>query len=243
MPTELKQDKQDKFYQDLSDEYEKKFADQQVDAIEENKAYKTAKTWWISSILDIPISRSEYLTAPRYTQPFATIKFFPWSFSFSYNRIWESQRLGKLFVLANAGIQTNNPIKTEQLTKTSLDVYKRLGGTDTLQLASLSADEAYVGDYKTFLSPSVRVQAVYFLPDWNVGASVQLERFFGNYDPLNLKLGLPIRLNDKDGKPTVNFEIQYKVADISNRLTSGKSWGEKSTIGLSVGLPFNSILY
>ena len=37
-----------------------------------------------------------------------------------------------------------------------------------------------------------------------------LELNFGKYNRTNWKLGFPISLKDKKGKPTKNFEFQYK---------------------------------
>lgn len=40
--------------------------------------------------------------------------------------------------------------------------------------------------------------------------SASVERTFGKYATTNWKVGVPFCLRDKDDKPTVNFELQYK---------------------------------
>lgn len=233
----------EKFYDDLESEYYKKFAEQQVDAIKEAEGYNSLRVFWWSLIATIPVTKSEYNVAPTITSDFTTANFYSWSFSATFNGLFEYRKVGTFFLNGSLGMAHNNNIKAEEVKSTSYETYKLLGGTDTVRYASLKSDKAYITNYDAYWTPSVKVQVVYFPPSIPYGFSAQAEKMFGKYDPLNLEFGIPIRLNDKDGDPTVNFKLQYKVADVTGRIIKDKSWGEKSTLGLSVGLPFSSIIY
>jgi hypothetical protein len=97
--------------------------------------------------------------------------------------------------------------------------------------------------YRNFVTPQLRGQGVWFPKKSNVGISILIEKNFGTYDPLNGKLGIPIRLNDKDGKPSINLEIQLKASDLGDDIQPDKSFSKKASVGISVGFPFASLLY
>jgi hypothetical protein len=60
---------------------------------------------------------------------------------------------------------------------------------------------------------------------------------------LNLKLGIPFSLTGKDDETKVNFELQFKWNDITNKIFPNKSISEKFLIGLSLGIPLISKIY
>ena len=157
--------------------------------------------------------------------------------------MWESTKCGRFFLNLSIGIVNNNSVATEDVEKISLQDYKNLGGTDPIHMAQLESDDAYVGTYKNFVTPNLKIQGIWFPKDWNIGVSLLFDQSFGQYNPLNGKLGFPIRFNDKDGDPTVNFEVQVKTFDMTDKIVTDKSLIKKTSIGLSVGLPFNSIIY
>jgi len=65
---------------------------------------------------------------------------------------------------------------------------------------------------------------------------------YWTYNPLNGKLGIPIRLKGKDEDSFGNFEIQARASDINDAIEPDNSFSEKVTFGISIGLPFNSLI-
>lgn len=242
--TELRQE----FLESLHKEYEGLFAQKQAEQLEETESYNTIQTWWISVSGYIPLNTQKYTVAADYVSDFSDQHVYPAKIDLSYSRIWESRRFGRFFYFMTVGLLLNSNIATEELSKSNFSEYKKRGGSDTtkLHLAELSDEEVYVGVLDRFITPSLKVQGVWF-PNFkwpiDVGFSLMAEQSFGPYNPLNGRVGIPIRLNDKDGDPTVNFEFQWRMFDLSNQVASDKSLGDKSSFGISVGLPFSSLIY
>jgi len=70
-----------------------------------------------------------------------------------------------------------------------------------------------------------------------------LEQNFGRYNALNGKLGIPLVLINKKAEPSINFEFQIRFFDISNKINSANGPANKTSIGVSVGIPFSKIAY
>jgi hypothetical protein len=236
-------DLRNEFYKKLEEEYLKKFAEQEAEKLSETESYNLIKTNWTSIDLFIPVTTQKFSVAETYLTNFDDRSLFPWQISVFHNRIWESRRCGRFFLNLSGGVFNSNSVATEEVEKIVLEEYKNLGGTDTLHLAQIESDDAYIGKYKNFASFFIKAQGVWFPKKWNVGFSLSLEQNFGHYNPLNGKFGIPIRLNDKDGDPTVNFEIQVRAFDMRHNIQPDKSFGKKTSVGLSVGLPFSSLIY
>ena len=63
-----------------------------------------------------------------------------------------------------------------------------------------------------------------------MGISSGIEKTFGQYDTLNWKLGIPVTLKDKDGKPSVNFEMVWKEVN------------KEHFVGVNVGFTFGKTI-
>lgn len=96
----------------------------------------------------------------------------------------------------------------------------------------VSTSSVYLGEYDRFVTGSVKAEFVsYIFKKGTFGISGALEQFVGEqYNPLNWKLGIPFSLKDKEGKPTVNFELQWKELN-----------GEH-LVGVGVGLAFGKFI-
>ena len=91
--------------------------------------------------------------------------------------------------------------------------------------------------FGSFFTTGLRSEIVYFFPDdifgkdfSFIGLSASYEKFFGEYDAENWRLGIPLVLKDKEGKANVNFEIQWREIN------------KNHTIGFSVGVPFGKFV-
>jgi len=231
------------FYKKLESKYADLFAQQESQQLTGSQSFNLISDHWTYFSAYIPLTSQKFSVAPTFAENFTDEHLYPWQFSVSESWIWESRKWGRFFLFVNGGFHENNSVNTKSVNKVSLGDYRALGGTDTVTLAQLKTSDAYVGNYSNFVTPVLSGQFVYFPPKWNVGISLYAEQNFGMYNPLNAKVGIPIRFNDKDGNAKVNFEIQLRSNDISNETQPGKTFWQKSTIGLSVGLPFSSLLY
>jgi len=118
-----------------------------------------------------------------------------------------------------------------------------MGGRDTLHLAELESDKAYIGNYETYITPSLKGRLVYFPPDSHVGVSFLLEQNFGSYNLLNGRLGIPVVLINSKKLPAANFEFYVLFFDMSNKIVSSKKYGNTTSIGLHIGIPFSRLIY
>lgn len=229
------------FYRALKTEYMKKFAEKQSEKLEETNSYNYLNTWWASFSLFIPVTGKEYKVAESYVADFDDKKLYAFQAGLNYTRIFEGT-YGKLFMTVAGTLTQNNSIATKEMAKMSVTDYKKLKETDTLKLGQLSSEDVYIGKYANFLTPQFAAKIVAFPGNWNVGLSASVEQNIGSYHALNGRLGIPIRLNDKEGKAKVNFEVQLRTTDMNDSANKGSTFWERSAIGLSVGLPFTSVL-
>lgn len=224
-------------------EYEEAFSKDQATKITEAKTFNAIKTNWTSVSLYVPLTPQEYYVSETFLSNFSDRRTYPLDLNISKNWIFEWNRSGRLFVSLIGQLAVNNAAKADQLTKVTLDDYKRLGGDDTLKLGKLKTADGYIGEFSSFLTPAAKFQVVYFFSNaLPFGVSFYGEQNFGVYNPLNFRFGVPFRINDKSGKPTVNFEIQVRWMDVTGSLDPLKNFNEKISVGFSIGVPFNSIL-
>ncbi len=238
----LQNEARDEFYDDLRTNYLKEFAKREAKALEGEGTHNLITSHWISLAMYIPLTASKYSVAQSFSTNFTDKELYPWEFNGSLNWIFESRRWGRLFAHLTAGVFNNSSVKSKGVDEIDLNSYKVLGGTDTLSYALLDTDDAYVGDYSDFITPILKGQLVWFPPKLNVGVSVLVEQNFGDYNPLNGKIGIPVRLKGKDDDSFVNFELQVRATDINGTMDPDKSLSKKTTYGISVGLPFSSFV-
>lgn len=231
-----------KYYKSLEEKYLKLFAEREAKFLENEESQNLVTTYWISVSAYIPVTTTTYNVATSFATNFSDQEIYPWELNLSYNRIFESRRYGRFFIYVSGNLIQNNAVKTSKLTKVDLNTYKSLGGTDTLSYALLESDKAYVGEYSNFITPTLKCQFVWFPPSWSIGLSLMGEQNMGKFNPLNGKIGIPVRLKGKGDDSFVNFELQARLSDITDTMEPDKSHSKKTTYGVSVGLPFSSIL-
>lgn len=233
------------FIEKKDKEFKKKFAELEADEFEaDEKSHNASHVSWFSIIGFVPLTNTTYNVANSFSTKFEEKTFKPWEGNLSYTYVRDSKRYGRIFLTVGVGGFLNNSAKNENIDKIDLNTYKQLGGTDTITIAQLSSDEAFIGEYKTFFTGKLKGQMVYFLPNLSwIGLSIQAEQFFGDYKSLNAQLGFPMIFEGKDNDSKVNVEFQLKSTDLNNIVKPDKDFKDKFSIGISVGLPFSSIIY
>ena len=187
----------------------------------DNNNYKVVKDSW--TILGI------YL--PIITQKFHIIEGteenthynYPAELMLTHTRFWNAPKVGKIFFSLGAGFILNNSVQGGQLTSTGIN-------------------GSYTGKYYNYLTPATSAKLVYIPLDSHIGFSFRVEKNYGDYKALNGILGIPIVLIDKRGVPSVNFECQLILDDMNHTMKSTLP-GNRSSVGLTVSIPFSKIVY
>ncbi len=231
------------FYKNLEDEYTERFATLQAEMLTQSNNFRLVTMGWTSLTAYLPLVFPTYSVAPSFNAPFEEQHPWPLELMLSHTRLWESSKAGRLFLTLEGNMLFNNSKLSYGLSGINLLDYKSLGGTDTLHLAGLKNDRAYTGVYETFITPSLKARVVYFLPSSHIGISFLIEQNFGSYDLLNGRLGIPIVLINRKKTPAANFEFYVSFFDMNGKIPATRKYGNKTAIGLGVGIPFSRLMY
>lgn len=224
------------FYQSIDNEYTLKYAESEAKYLSDNKLYTLAWDWWLSIETYIPLTESEYNFSSDITGPsFEKVNYKPYEIKLTPTFLFLVPTKGKLFVSPRISIYQNNIVKTEEVESVDFEDYINQGGIDTLNMALINADKVYIGSFEKFWTYQCGFQLAYFFPgnaDFiGLSGEINWEKGGGCYSSRNWKFGIPISLKDENGKPKVNFELQCR--ETSN----------VQSVGISVGLPFGSLIY
>jgi len=231
------------FYEDLNIEYSEAFAKRQAETLTNTNNFRLITTGWTSVTASLPLVFPKFIVSDSLNGAFQEKHPYPLEVSLSHTRLWESSKAGRLFLTFYGNLLLNNSKLSHALDKTDFTEYENMGGTDTLYLAALKNDKAYIGHYETYVTPSLRGRLVYFPPDSHVGVSFLVEQNFGTYNLLNARLGIPIVLINSKKLPAANFEFDILFFDMANKIDPAKKYGNKTSIGLHIGIPFSRLMY
>jgi hypothetical protein len=232
-----------RFYNDLKDEYYRKFAGLQAEVLEETKSYNYTTINWTSINAYIPLATEKFTVSETLNSSVNEKHPYTFGLTISHTRFWESTKIGRIFLTLTGSVNWNNSKKSYALNKVSFNDYKNRGGTDTLHLVQLKEDEVYMGDYKSFITPTLSARLIYFPPDYHFGLSFLLEQNIGTYNLLNGALGIPIVLIDKKALPSVNLEFQFRFFDLSKKIKANNYFTPGNSLGLTAGIPLSKIIY
>jgi len=227
------------FYEELETATAEKFATTQAALLSKTGHFKTISTGWTSFQIYLPLFFPKYTVASSLVSDFDNRHPYPLMAMLGHTRLWESNKAGRLFVTLNAALLFNNSKLSYGLNKMNYGEYKSLGGTAAQMQEDHGSSNLYIGSYKTFMTASVSARFVYYPINSHVGISFLAEKDFGNYDPLQLKVGIPVVLINSKKTPAVTVECYALFLDIG-RTIPGIS---KSRLGLSVGIPFSRLMY
>jgi hypothetical protein len=205
------------FYNDMLDYCSWESARRQSDDLIETADYDLVSTSWTSIYGYVPILPQKYRVAESLDSSFETKYGYPISLTISHTRFLESSKVGRFFLTLSGEAYLNNSVH--------------------------SANEQYIGSFKNFFTPVAKVQIIYFPPDSHVGFNLAIEQNIGSYNALNGIIGIPIVLIDKAGHPAANFQFQFRFFDVSGTILPNKSIYDKTSVGLTLGVPFSKIIY
>jgi len=234
---------QQNFYQNLADEYAEKFAMLQAETLTRTNNFKRITMGWTSATAYVPLAFPSYTTASSLTASFSEKHPYPLALTLSHTRLWESAKTGRLFATLGSTLLFSNSKLSYGLERMSLTDYKNLGGTDTIRLAAIKNEQVYIGAFKNFLSASFNARIVYFPAASHIGISFLLEQSTGGYKLLNGRLGIPIVLINSKKTPATNIEFQVLFFDMNGKMAVDKKRGNKTAIGVNIGIPFSRLMF
>ena len=213
------------FDPDLRDEYNYPFALQQSEMLIKTQNYKDITLSWTSVSVYIPLITENIPVAPALPDSPTTRHAWPLKINITHTRLWESTRSGRFYATISGDLLFNN-------------------AKDGYQLETVTSPKwAYIGAYSSFLTPTLKGQFIYLPPTSHFGVSAHLEQNFGPYHALNGILGVPIVLINKKSEPVCNFEFQVRFFDLSHTVQTGRGLPGRTSIGLTIGVPFSKIAF
>jgi hypothetical protein len=231
------------FYTGLKEMYTEKFAALQAAALTKNNNFRLITAAWTGITAYIPVVFPSYTVATSLTTSFNEKHPFPLEITLQHTRLRESSKKGRLFFTIGGNLLFNNAKLGYLLDKTDVNTYKNLGGTDTVHLAALKNEKVYVGNYSTFITPSFMGRLVYYPSTSHIGISFLIEKNFGKYNLLNGRLGIPVVLINRNRVPAANIEFYVHFFDMGHSINSDKKYGNKTSVGVGISLPFSRLMY
>lgn len=214
--------------------YQKKYestylelANTEIDRIRSEKLYSHIWNHYFTAETFIPASRKFYNVLETPTDEVVEKPFYPWKINVGYTNFWKSSYGKTLYLSGFASVFNNNNIEVGEIKTKTLQTLNTINPNLINKSTSV-----YDGAYSRFTSGSVKVEAVtYLFKEGTFGLSGAIEQYIGSeYNPLDWKLGIPVSLKDKEGKPAVNFELQWKVVNGDH------------FVGLGVGFAFGKFM-
>lgn len=229
------------FYEELKEKYEALFASRQAELLTKTNNFKLITFGYTSLTATVPLVFPTYAVAPSFTVSFAKKHSYPLQIMLQHTRLWESSKWGRLFLTLGGNLLFNNSKLSYGVDKINPATYKNRGGADTLTLAE--NDKAYLGLYQTFVTPSLKARIVYYPTGSHIGISLMAEQNIGKDKLLNGRLGVPVVLINSKKTPAATFECYVSFFDINHAIKNIAGRGKRTTVALSVGIPFSRLMY
>ncbi|MFA6249756.1 MAG: hypothetical protein WC615_22675 [Mucilaginibacter sp.] len=215
----------------------------EAEYLEKEKTYTWMQTGWVSAWAFFPVTEAEKYISNNNATAFQKTKFKLWEVNLQFTYLLDIAKVGTFYASPWIKQFQNNSANADLMTNVDYGQYSQFPGANPLNLALLETNKAYIGDYKEFVTTNVNIQIVYITPWQNTlikpGLSFRYEKNFGDYNPTNLRFGLPLAIQGRD-KP-INLELQYRINDINNYKNVADHVPTK-TVGISLGLPI-ALLY
>jgi len=207
-------------------------AKEEIAFLEKNKMYRSLWNHWLSLELYLPMGDNNYKTTRDIiTDALKKRNFYPFSASLLYNNMLLFSSGESVFLKLAFGLKNNNNIIVDGIKTTPFQTTLIGAGNTTVVISS---DDGYKTEYDKFLTTLITIEPSFFTLNNSLGFSPAVEFNQGKYNKTNWKLGIPISLKDKEGKPKVNFEIQWKEV---NKFSSSDHF-----VGISANFLFGDMI-
>lgn len=207
-------------------------AKEEIAYIEKNKMYNFVSDNWWSLEVYVPFGENKYKTTSDIAMNMLSNKhFYAFNTTLSWNYLREYSGGYSFFFKAKGNLKNNNNILVDNLESKAFQTTESgAGGIVVIK----DSDDGYITDFDQFLTPSLTIEPAFFVLNNSIGFSPAIELNQGKYNKTNWKLGIPISLKDKEGKPKVNFEVQWKEINTFN--------SSSHLIGLSANFLFGDLI-
>jgi hypothetical protein len=193
------------------DDFYEKIAQEEINFLKKNKLFCSLKDYWLSFDFIAPIGQKKYNFSLTSADPtIKSINFYPFKCNMTAAGLIKFSNQQTLFGTLQLSAFNNNNIIADDITAITFQTISVQSPTQ--QAILKSDDDVYVvgTGFDNFVTGNIKAEVSYFFLTW-LGISPAIEKNFGQYyHPLNWKIGLPLSLKDKEGKPSVNIEAQYK---------------------------------
>ena len=225
-----------KEYNQVSDNAKELYVEmveKEIKYIKSKDLYSYHWNHWYSFEIYLPFGERTYMTTPNITKELTEHSFWDASFSATANMMWEFSKGYSIFLKGLFNIKNNNNILVDNLSSKAFNTIDI--GANNLQIITNSED-GYVTEFDPFVTPSILLEPSFFIKTGigHVGFSPSVEVNFGDYKGVNWKVGVPLSLNDSEGKPKINFEVQWKKVQTFN--------SPIEVIGLSTNFLFGDLI-
>jgi hypothetical protein len=207
---------------DLPQAFAFEYAHRQASTLAKTFNYKVISFHWTSISLYVPLITENFQVAPSPGDEPATKHAYPLHVDITHTRLWEGSKFGRVYATLAGDATLSNARDGYLLTK-----YGSL----------------YAGNYKSFVTPSIKGQLIYFPTNSHIGVSFLLQQAIGDYHALNAILAVPVVLINKQAEPAVNFEFQVRLYDMGHSIDAGKGLNGRTAIGLTAGIPLSKIAF
>ena len=222
----------DKLTKDKENELFVDMANEEVDFIEKNNLYSSFWNHWYSLELNVPFGENNYnITSDTLNIKPTKTKFYALNATFTANYMRQFTKGETVFLKLKVNAKKNNNLLVDNPSSLQYQTTALAASGDTVIKDS---NDVYVTNYSQFWTGTITAEPALFTLHNTVGFSPALEFNIGYYHNINWKLGIPVSLKDSDGKPKVNFELQWKEV---NTLTSSVH-----LVGISANFLFGELI-
>lgn len=217
-------EKEKKFILNKNEKYYQKIAEDEISFIQKNKLFKYVWNHWGTIDFLIPIGQKSYKYALNDSSPDKqkSTNFYPLKITGTYTHLFKWSSGQSLYLTGQVAAFNNNNVLAD---KTDATTFQTITAQSPIQQA-VSTEDVYVlaNGFDRFYTGVVRFETVFFVTNW-IGISPAIEKNFGQYyHRTNWKLGIPFSLKDKEGKPSINFELQWKEVNKDHLVGIGASF-------------------
>ncbi|WP_428071062.1 hypothetical protein [Chryseobacterium gambrini] len=194
-------------------EYYKKISEKEVKNIKDNTLFSSYSLHWYGFNLGIPLTKKVInVKSTKTVGTFDSEEFYSWKAEAFFNYLYNVPKLkwlkGSTFNFRVSGsIFNNNNFIADNANAVT---FQSIIDQNTIQQVLSPADLVFIGEYKRLTTTALKAEGSSLFFENTIGISAALEKNLGDYDALNWKLGVPVSLKDKDKKPTLNFELQWR---------------------------------
>lgn len=229
------------FYATLRAEYFRKFSEAQSDLLVETDNYNLITDNWTTFGVYLPVIPQKFQVSTELNSAVTQRHNYPAEVFFAHTRFFESPKVGRFFFTLSGKGFINNAVQSGTLYPA--DVSGPTTINNETEVIAVNKGNRFIGSYRNFFTPVVAGKLVYIPGNSHVGVSFRMEKNFGSYHALNSIIGVPIVLIDRRGAPAINFECQLLLSDMGSSTITNQLPGNKTSVGLTVGIPFSKIVY